>query len=234
MDKETRDLISKGLDLFQAYLKGRVISRISLGFIGGGISILGFSNVFPYIAILIRPELAETIELENNILTFLGVFMIVIGAIIPLGAKIFNHYGNLYLSDLKRINEIYKLSNHDTFMYQMNRISNNISIFSYEIDQIEEFFYTVLSAEFKFNDTKTNELVKKLGNELSNFNSEMALRVSPSSSNPDLYTTPKTLPTFAQTAEAIRDDCRRLMTSYSAMKDQFDILEQKKFMRFFK
>jgi len=234
MDKENRELINKGLILLQSYLKGRVISRISLGFIGGGISILGFSNVFPYIAILIKPELSEKIELENNILTFLGVTMIVIGALIPLFLRIFNHYRNLYINDLKRINQIYKLSDFDTFSYQMNRIGNNTSILDYEIDQIEELFYLIQSTDFFFNDKKTNELVKKLGNELSNFNSEMSLRVSPSNGNPHIYDIPRNHPTFNQTATEILADCIRLTESYREMKERFDILNNKKFMRFFK
>lgn len=234
MNKENRELINKGLNLLQSYLKGRVISRISIGFIGGGISILGFSNVFPYIALLIKPELSDKIDFENNLLTILGVIMIVLGALIPLFSRIFNYYRDLYVNDLKRINEIYKLSDLDTFIYQMNRISSNTSIFDYEIDKIEELHILILSTDFFFNDTKTNELVKRLGNELNNFNREIGLRVSPSNGNPNLYNIPRNHPTFNQIATDISTDCTRLSNSYSEMKENFDVLNNKNIMRFFK
>ena len=89
MDINNKELIEKGLRLITIYLKGRVIARISLGFIGGGISILGFSNFIPYLTILIRPEFLDKIRIENTALTVVGIVMIVLGALIPVFIKIF-------------------------------------------------------------------------------------------------------------------------------------------------
>lgn len=234
MEQEDRNLINRGLNLIQLYQKSKVISRISFGFIAGGLSILGFNNIMPYFAILIKPELIDKIDLANSTLTVLGVTMILVGALIPVFIKIFNYYRALYLNDLKRINEVYKIVDCDTFIYQMERISNNSSIFDYEIDLIEEFYSHVLQTDFYFNDKIANELVKKLGNELSNFNSEMSMRVSPSNGNPRLYNHPQNLPTFRQTAIDIRNDCERLVQSYRDMKRQFYVITNNKLMRFFK
>lgn len=234
MDNDLKDIINRTLNLVTLYLKTRIISRISLGFIAGGLSLLGFNNVMPYIAILIKPELSDKIDLANNALTILGVSLIVLGALIPVFIRIFNHYQELYINDLKRINEVYEVTDFDTFNYQMLRISNNSSIFDYEIDLIEDFYNKVLATSFFFNDTKANEIVKRLGNELSNFNTEMSMRVSPSGTNSRLYTHPRNLPTFAQTAEDITRDCTRLINTYAEMKQRFDVITNKKFMRFFK
>lgn len=234
MDNDLKDIINRTLNLVTLYLKTRIISRISLGFIAGGLSLLGFNNFMPYIAILIKPELSDKFDLANNALTILGVSMIVLGALIPVFLRIFNHYRELYLNDLKRINEVYEITDFDTFNYQMLRISNNASIFDYEIDLIEDFYNKVLATGFFFNDTKANEIVKRLGNELSNFNTEMSMRVSPSGTNSRLYNHPRHLPTFAQTAEDITTDCNRLIGSYTEMKQRFDVITNKKLMRFFK
>ena len=123
MDNDLKDIINRTLNLVTLYLKTRIISRISLGFIAGGLSLLGFNNVMPYIAILIKPELSDKIDLANNALTILGVSMIVLGALIPVFIRIFNHYQELYINDLKRINEVYEVTDFDTFNYQMLRIS---------------------------------------------------------------------------------------------------------------
>ena len=234
MDKELKDIINKTLDILNKYLKTRIISRISLGFMTGGISILGFNNFAPYLVLIIRPELSDKIDLANNVLSIIGVLLIVLGAAIPVFIKIFNHYRELYLNDLKKINEIYEIADLDTFNYQIQRISNNSSIFDYEIEKIEDFFIKVLSTEFFFNDTKANENVKRLGNELSNFYSEMAMRVSPSDTNPRLYNHPRHLPTYSQISLDITNDCNRIIESYIIMKQRFDLITNKKFMRFFK
>ncbi len=177
MDNDLKDIINRTLNLVSLYLKTRLISRISLGFIAGGLSILGFNNMMPYIAIVIKPELFNKIDLANNTLTILGVVMIILGSLIPVFIRIFNHYRELYINDLKRINEVYEIFDFDTFNYQMIRISNNSSIFDYEIDLIEDFYNKVLATGFFFNDSKTNEIVKRLGNELSNFNIEISIRL---------------------------------------------------------
>jgi hypothetical protein len=179
MDKKNQELIEKGLNLITIYLKNRIIVRVSIGFIGGGISILGFSNLVPYLTVLIRPELVDKIRLENTGLMIVGITMIVIGALMPVFVKIFNHFRDLYINDLERINEIYQIYDQDTFSYHINRISNNNSIFNYEINKIEDLFYLLLKTDFTFNDKKANEIIKKFGNELNEFNSQMGLRVSP-------------------------------------------------------
>lgn len=229
-----RELLKKGLNLIQLYLKSLIIIRISVGFIAGGISILGFNNYMPYIVILINPELAENINIANNTLTILGVIMIVIGALIPVFLKIFNHCRKLYINDLNRINDIYSIVDIDTFDTQMNRIANNTSIFDYEIDVVGDFFLKVLDSNFYFNDKKANELVKKMGNELRVFNSEMAMRVFPANGNSRLFIVPKNHQSIQQTASDIKEDCSRLKESFGKIQARFDIITKKKIMRFFK
>ena len=56
----------------------------------GGISILGFNNFAPYLVLIIRPELSDKIDLANNVLSIIGVLLIVLGAAIPVFIKIFN------------------------------------------------------------------------------------------------------------------------------------------------
>ena len=115
----------------------------------------------------------------------------------------------------------------------MNRISNNISIYDFEIDKIEELYCEILDSKFYFNDKSTNEIVKKFGNELNNFNSEMSLRVFPSSANPKMYTSPRNLPIFNQIQSETIEDCNRLKATFNQVKIQFDNLTKKNMMRFF-
>jgi hypothetical protein len=235
MKKKDRELINKGLNILQLYIKGKTIGRISGGFIAGGISILGFNNFAPYVTLAIRPELSNIVSLENNALTIIGIAMIIIGALIPPFTKVFNHYRQLYIEDLEKVNTIYSIYDYNTFVYHMNRISNNTSIYDFEIDKIEELFFVILDTNFYFNNEDINQIVKRLGNELSNFNKEMEeLRVSPSDKNPNLYDVPKKNPMFNQIAIDTKTDCDRLMATFAELKTRFDSLTKKNIMRFFK
>lgn len=234
MNTKDRELLNKGLDILSIYVKGKTIGRISAGFIAGGVSILGFNNLIPYLVVAIRPELSKEISTGSNTLACIGIIMIIIGALVPLSVTVFNHYRQLYIDDLASINSIYSLYDPDTFIYHMNRISDNTSMFDFEIDKIEELHYKILGSSFHFNDKKTNQLVKRFGNELRAFQNEMGIRLSPAPLNPHLYITPRHPATFYQIAAATRDDCNRLMVTYNEVKLQFDILTKEKMMRFFK
>ncbi|HEY4651091.1 MAG TPA: hypothetical protein VIG72_06735, partial [Pontibacter sp.] len=236
MQTEDRKLIERALVLAEFYVRGRLVSRISLSLIGAGISILGFSNVIPYVAVLIRPELSNSIETQNNVFMTIALILIVTGCLIPIFIRVFGYYKSLYVKDIEKINKIYAVYDIDTFDYDMLHITNNQSIFDYQIDRIEEFYNVLLSSDFYFYDTKTNDLVKKFGNELSSFNSAMSLRVSPSGSNPHLYDIPRAVYSQAQLAQVqkeIADDCTKLRNSYREMKSQLDKLQTKRFFRFF-
>jgi hypothetical protein len=236
MKDEDRELIERGFNLLETYIKGRVVSRISLSLIGAGISILGFSNVVPYIAVLIRPELKDVIETENNVFMVIALILIVLGCLLPIFVKIFNHYKKLYLRDIENINIIYGLYDQDSFDTDMIHITNNLSMFDYQIDKIETMYFTLLGSDFYFHNKEANESMKKLCNELSDFNSAMSLRVSPSSGNPNLYTVPRNLyspPQLTKIQEEIARDCNKLRSSYRIMKGHLDKMQRKNIFRFF-
>lgn len=230
---EETKLINRALDLLSIYIKGKTIGTISGGFIGGGISILGLNNLGPYVLLAIRPELYNKVSFADTTLTWIAIIMIFIGAFIPLLSLIFKHYIRIYQEDLEKINLIYGLYDYDTFCYHMNRISNNTSIFDFEIDKIKELYFKILQSDFYFNDETINETVKRFGNELSSFNHEMALRVSPSENNPHLYNSRKNLPNFDKNARKTADDCNRLINSYTNLKKLLDKKTKKSLMRFF-
>lgn len=234
MNKKDRELINKGLDILLLYIKGKTIGRISGGFIAGGISILGFNNLAPYLALAMRPELSTKISIENNALTAVGISMIILGSLIPPFVKVFNHYRQLYLEDLEKINSIYSIYDYDTFVYHMNRISSNTSIYDFEIDKIESLYITILSSDFYFNNKEINEIVKRFGNELGNFNSEMGSRVEPLAKHPNLNTAPRQSSSFNQIKLDTTADCERLIATFKQLKTKFDTLITKRMMRFFK
>lgn len=236
MHEEDRKLVTRGLNLIEIYIKGKLISTISISLITAGISILGISNVVPYIAVVLRPELSDSINTQNNTFMVIALLLILIGCLIPIFVQIFYYYKSLYKKDLEKINKITGLYDSYSFDYDMLHIINNLSMFDYQIEKIEKFFSNILSDDFFFYDKKANESMKKLGNELSAFNSSMALKISPASHLVNLYNIPKNVYNsieFESIREAIVADCNKVRKSYVDMKLNLDRLESKNLLRYF-
>jgi hypothetical protein len=236
MEPEDRKLIEKGLTLTEIYLKGRTISKISFAIITAGLSILGFNNFLPFLAVTVRPELVNKIDLNNSIFTIVGVFLIGIGSLIPVFIKIFNYYKKLYTIDLEKTNKIYALYDFETFTNDMLHIANNMTMFDFQVERIEELYLTILGNDFYFNDKAANDSLKRFGNELNSFNHTMSFRLSPSNGNPHLYNIPRNIYTPQQITtlnNEMANDCNRLTASYTALKAELDRLNYRKFYRFF-
>lgn len=233
MKRKDRELITKAINLLTIYLKGRVISRISLGFIGGGISILGFNNLIPYITVAIRPELVDKITLENDALMYIGFIMIILGSLIPPLMKVFNYYLKLYKEDLKSINKVYSNYDYDSFCSNFSRIGGTFTVFEFELKRMQDFYYFLLDSEFFFHNKIINDNIKKLGNELSDFDDRLSLRVSPAGGASSLYNMPRNHPDYQVESENTLNECKSLIELYQQLKGQFDKFQKRHLLRYF-
>lgn len=230
MNDEMKQLAMRALALLELFLIGRIVFKISLGLIGAGISVLGFSNLVPYVVVLIRPELASSVELQNTILTTTGIILVIIGATLPIFIHIFKHYKSLYISDLEKMNSILAIYDIDTFQEDMEHIASNMTMFTYQQNKMEKLYSHLLNSSFYFNNRKINHLIKKLGNEVQTFDSKSGLMFFPTPTG-HLYVIPPERRSSLQ--DEITSDCRRLHKTFADLNVEFEKLQKQNYMRIF-
>lgn len=224
-----KKLLERSISIVEAFLKGRISLKISYGLIASGVSILGFGNFVPYLVLLIRPELKNTVETQNNLLTIIALFLIVVGALLPVFVQVFNYYKSIYIKDIEKMNTFFSFYNIDSFHDDMQHISSTMSIFDYQQDRIEDAYRMLLKSDFSFSNQKINKLIKQLGDNLSAFDSKLGLRTHPAGGH-------SSIPVEQRTTEVIDDivnDCKTLSRIFNELHSEFTNLQSKNFMRFF-
>ena len=216
--------------ILERFLKARIAIKIALGLIAAGVSILGFNDFFPYIVVLVRPELADLISSNNDVYTIIGICFVILGSLLPLFLIFFDYFLKKYKDDLTSSYKLNQYSSKRVFDEIFNEISLCLRIFDYQIDFIDDFIEKIRNGEFNFNDIEINNKISAFCSALQQFQSRMSLRLSPNNTANAYDLGPNKNPKIVS---QIQSECASLIESYSELNMLINLRISKSCLRFF-
>jgi hypothetical protein len=161
-------------------------------------------------------------------ITFLvmGLIFFIIGALLPMARKCFNHHQEIYDSNMKTIEIILSYPN---FEGDISHILSNLSRFHFQKDRMENY-YTLLS-NISFSDKAIEESIQNLGDKLEKFDNRLDTLMH------DIYNgsviIPHEIRTNAIQAE-VENTCLLLLELYQKLNTEITAYKNKELIWIFK